>query len=108
MPRGFKRDLYETALIGFFDKRSFFSVDCHFLLYGKDKVAQRHSIFLMCNPDNIPEDEGEWHHLRNEHNQNRRCDCLSGGVFISKSEHRKQHVKVHLGKIPPLTENSGG
>ena len=99
MPRGFKRARVATEEAGFKDNGSYVSLDGHLLLYRKDKAAQRHQIFLHCNPDNIPEDQGEWHHLRNEHNQNRRCDCLSGGVFISKAEHRKQHAQVQFNKL---------
>lgn len=91
--RGFKKDIAITKKIKFKDKRSFYSLDRHFLLFGEDKSRQRHWIFVRCNPENIPEDEGEWDHLRNEHNNFRRCDCLEGGRFIRPKAHRLKHAK---------------
>lgn len=103
MPRGFKRSEEYTANARAYglliDKRSFMSLEGHMLLFGKDKAAQRERIWIHRNPDRIPLDEGEWHHLRNEHNNFRRCDCLEGGIFISKTEHRKQHAQVQFNKL---------
>lgn len=95
--RGFKKDIPGTAKrreAGVYrDKRSFRSLCGHDLLYGPDKAMRRYQIFLLRNPDGIPEDSGEWDHEENDHNDHRRCDCVEGGRFILPQVHRAKHVK---------------
>jgi hypothetical protein len=97
LPRGFKRCNEETKKRkesgAYRDRRSFRSLDGHDLLYGVDKALRRESIFML-SPDRheIPWDEGEWDHVRNEHNNFRRCDCVAGGRWIRPKAHREKHV----------------
>jgi hypothetical protein len=98
MPRGFKKDIPETKRLRkegvYRDKRSFRSVDGHDLLRGDDTSCRRIEIAALKNPEQIPYDEGHWHHVRGPHNNFRRCDCVEGGVFIRPKEHLKEHVQV--------------
>jgi hypothetical protein len=98
VPRGFKKDGPATYAENFWDKRSFLSLDDHALLYGKDKSQQRHQIFLHANPDGISEAEGEWHHVRNEHNNFRRCDCVEGGLWVRKGHAKTMHVQTKFSR----------
>lgn len=97
MPRGFKISPIETAerhkWLIYRDPRSFCSLDGHDLLYGEDKDMRRREIF-KASDGRVSWQEGEWHHLRNAHNRNRRCDCVEGAAWIRPEEHRKEHVQV--------------
>jgi hypothetical protein len=102
MPRGFKRDRARTD--GFQDQRSFISLDGHLILYGKDKLCQRVNVYAFSNPEHISWEEGEWHHLRNKHNNFRRCDCAAGGLWVRRGHAKTMHVQVQWTKKTQAAE----
>ena len=97
--RGFKKSIPDTKAAHFKDRRSFRSIDGHDLLFGEDKRVRRCRIHSERNPDGISWVSGEWHHLRNEHNRLRRCDCPEGGLWVRKNHALREHVQVRLGRI---------
>jgi hypothetical protein len=102
MSRGFKRNHEATAQAGFHSKASFISLDGHLVLYGADKKPIRLLIYQrdrgICRECGHTAGwfRGEWHHVANEHNNFRRCDCPEGGEWVCGPCHRKKHVLVQL------------
>ena len=104
MPRGFKRDITETAARNFDDPRSFVALNsgCE-MLYGKDKEKRRREIYDRAH-GRCEADEhspgckgfagwimGEWHHT--EAHGGKRCDCMGGAAWTTATCHRFAHRK---------------
>jgi hypothetical protein len=107
--RGFGRNEIETARHGFKDSRSYVSLDDppHLILYGLDKEPIREEIYKRDNGDCVlcgrplTFQEMEWHHVRNDHNNYRRCDCAAGGITTCRECHEREEAwGVRLKSIP--------
>jgi hypothetical protein len=122
MSRGFKRDMNETLNLrasGYFkDRDSFRSRDGHDLLGPKDKEARWAEIFDhyggicgICGEYASPQafNKGEWRHMKNEHNNFRRCDCVAGAGWAHHACHfRVDHPGPQLRSIPLVMAERGG
>jgi len=105
MPRGFKRDVAETAARNFDDPRSFVALDsgCEILYGKKDIEKRRREIYDRSHgrceaPEHSPRCkgfagwlEGEWHHTYLH--EEKKCDCLDAGAWTTGVCHRFAHRK---------------
>lgn len=107
MPRGAKRDNFETKLRHFRDPRSFCSINGHEYLYGKDVEPRRREVYerdhgicqMRAEDGDSPVDcdlfalwdDGEMHHIQG--GLVGRCDCLHNVQWVCKPCHRASHVR---------------
>jgi 5-methylcytosine-specific restriction endonuclease McrA len=105
MPRGHKRDMEATKVMGFADKRSFISLDGELFLYGKDWGPHREKLFArtqgQCEniklsiwtdfcPNRITLETMEAHHVIPRGKGG--SDDLSNLLAICFGCHRAEHV----------------
>ena len=110
MPRGFKRDEYETrkayreGRLTDSQKRSFIGRgsdgSLHELLYGEDKSRRYREVMEAakglcqgCETAHYIGSLGQWHHVWKAKGS-QRCDCLHSALWVCEAWHKKFHVKV--------------